>query len=370
MNQINGKLQRARVTLLFDYTQNIYHASKIYAGLAELAAHEEITFLTQRPEPGLVDDYTVVLKIDQAGRQSALIAVDLRDASNIVTTSALERCDTYFKRSYYSPDLRGLPAHLRQKVLPFGLNYACSTATSRFRLSRILASENLTKAIASPREWIRRLPQHASELRNFYSLPDVREFEQSPEVELEPRLLYQTRVWPPETSADNLPELNEERVSLLRRLRAAFSDRFIGGLVPTKFARQMYPDLLTENPTRRRLYTALSKKYVIGIYTRGVHHSLAFKLPEYIAAAQCIVSEPIRNELPQPLVPGRHLLEFHTHQECIDHCNYLLDNREAATQMRRHNHDYYSQEVAPANHLRKFLAIAIQGRCLPSSTVF
>ena len=99
---------------------------------------------------------------------------------------------------------------------------------------------------------------------------------------------------------------------------------------------------------------------MIGIYTRGLHHSLAFKLGEYLASSKCIVTEPLRNELPSPLVPGKNYLEFSTPQECMQRCEQLLDDHDLANQMRRNNWEYYQREVRPDRHVLRCLERAFQ----------
>ena len=76
--------------------------------------------------------------------------------------------------------------------------------------------------------------------------------------------------------------------------------------------------------------------------------STAFKLPEYLAASQCIVAEPPRNELAAPLEPGRHFLPFHTPDDCVAACQKLLADPHTAAAIRAANFEYYRGEVEPA----------------------
>ena len=168
-------------------------------------------------------------------------------------------------------------------------------------------------------------------------------------------ILFQTRVWEPEQTSENLEQVNDERAVLVRLLRKTFGPRFRGGLVPTPFARQRYPDVLLEEAYRRTDFIRMVKRNLIGVYTRGLHNSLAFKLPEYLAASMCIVSDPMLNQLPEPLVAGEHFLEFHDPDQCLAQCERLLSRPDEAREMRRRNHDYYEQWVAPAQHLQRCL---------------
>ena len=142
---------------------------------------------------------------------------------------------------------------------------------------------------------------------------------------------------------------------MVRALKREFSDRFIGGLAATDYANERYPDDLTPHSSKNRDYVRLKRRCLIGIYTRGLEHSLAFKLSETFAASQCLVSVPLRYGLPAPLEIGRHYLEFETIDGCIAACHRLLKDLDAAQSMRRANHDYYTREIAPAAHIQRVL---------------
>jgi hypothetical protein len=141
--------------------------------------------------------------------------------------------------------------------------------------------------------------------------------------------------------------VNAERVAMVRALKARFGDRFIGGLVPTPFAKEKYVDDLTPHSSKYAEYLRIKKRCLISVYTRGVEHSLAFKLGETFAASQCLVSVPLRYRLPVPIETGRHYLEYEGVDACIAACERLLADPVLAQSMRRANHDYYQREIEP-----------------------
>ncbi len=51
-------------------------------------------------------------------------------------------------------------------------------------------------------------------LRQFLVQPDYRLFEQPPDAAVEPLVLFQTRVWEPEESSEDLQRINEERPAI------------------------------------------------------------------------------------------------------------------------------------------------------------
>lgn len=348
------------VALSISRRQNIYHASALYAGLDLLHRRRAISLTFRRRPPGtrFVEDQGVVslavTREDVSG--SSDVAIDLFDQSDRFMPSVLERCDVYFKRSYHEPDLSAVAPELRAKIRPFGLNFAARTKGS-------------TKLVLA-RTGADRLLDGATGVRSLYtylSLPFLSELERRPASPVEPTIVFQTRVWrEEETGPGEHHELNSRRVELVRALRAAFGDRFHGGLVPTSYAASMYPDALTPFSSRRRQYVAMSAKNLIGVYTRGLHRSTAFKLAEYLAASQCIVSEVPRNELPVPLQPGVHFLPFDTPGQCVDACRRLLADSSLAAHMRAENYDYYWREVEPAAHMLNVIEVSLRSLEAPA----
>ena len=162
-------------------------------------------------------------------------------------------------------------------------------------------------------------------------------------------VLLQTRVWEQsDVSEEDVAEVNEGRATLVRSLRKAFGDRFLGGIVPTPYAKQNFPDVITPFSSRRSEYIAMSRSAPIAIYCRGLHHSTAFKLGEYLAGAKAIVIEPLGQELREPLKDGVNCLPFHSAEECVEHCGKLLNDKEAMAAMRRANQQYYRAQIEPA----------------------
>ncbi len=357
---------RYRVRLAVDDDQDIYHASKLYVGLCALAEREWVDLsVTARLRRGRrlvpVAHLVPCLEVRPAhGGDTRLIAFDLYDRSDRFAWALLDLCDVYFKRNYFEPDLSRLPAPVRCKVRPFGLNYPClSPAVLTRVLPRALfeLGGRLLREPAAMRSW---LSQKRRQLKSFLTLPDFRQFERPSDVPAEPVVTFQPRVWAPEeTEEEDLPRLNEQRVEIVRALRTSLGPRFQGGLVPTAYARAMYPDAITDRPAFQRTYVRQTRQCLVAVYTRGLHHSTAFKLPECLAGSLCLVSEPVRNTNPAPLVEGTHYLGFETPAECVAQCRRLLEDPARAAAMRAANSRYYRDEVEPPRHLWNCLERAL-----------
>jgi hypothetical protein len=331
----------------------------IYTALLRLQHRRSLRLSLVRRGLPLSDPLIVSLEVER-DRTVRRVAIDLYDRSDVFNQEILQQCDVYFKRSYYPPDLRLIPETLRNRVLPFGLNYAVRGYSVTPRLLWAIGPNRPWRLLRQQLSRTSKDDDDLSSLKQFLRLPRARDYELAPDVPAEPVVLFQTRVWEAQdVYPDNLDEVNEGRVALVRALRRAFGDRFCGGLVPTAYARRHYPDALTIQKTQRGAYIAMSKKALIGVYSRGLHHSIAFKLPEYLASSKAIVADGFRNELPVPLRDGTHYLGFHDPAECVEQCRRLLTDFDRAAAMRRATHQYYREEVEPGAHLENCLRRAL-----------
>lgn len=326
---------------------DLIHTSLVLTGFCALAGRGDVDLRYHRPTGA--DDWLtgdpVVVCFDIEGPQPLRVAIDLRDGEGI-SQPIIDRVQWYFKRSFHRPELDRLPPALAAKMRPFGLNYPCRSTASTLRL---LAAIGLPLALGGRRS--------LSRFRPYLSTPSSAAYEQGPDVAVEPRVMFQTRLWTAaEVSPDEMDSINNDRVMMVRALREAFGDRFVGGLLPTRFALERYPNEVTPHTSKVVAYLALKKRCLIQVYTRGLEHSLAFKLGETFAASLCLVSVPLRYELPLPIEEGLHRMTFETLEACIDACRQLLEDPVRARAMRQANHEYYVREVEPAAHIARVLA--------------
>jgi hypothetical protein len=336
-----------RVTVFLSPDHDLYHTTLLLSGLCAL--HDRGTIdLTYRQPRGPnhslgADPIVVCLDVEKRGRTR--MAVDLRDGEGLAQP-LLERVDRYFKRAFFPPELERLPPALANKIVPFGLNFGLRNRSSTLRLLRALGWTLASRGGAGLRK-----------LRQFVWTPGPMAFEQSPDVPVELKVSFQTRLWTKaEVGGDDVDALNDGRVAMVRALKKALGERFVGGLMPTPLALAQYPADVSPHSAKYAEYLAQKKRCLISVYTRGVEHSLAFKLGETLAASQCLVSVPLRYGLPEPLVAGTHYLPFETPDQCIAACERLLQSPTLAEAMRSVNHAYYVAEVEPAAHVAKVLA--------------
>lgn len=338
---------RFEVTAHIDRATSVQETSKIFEGLVSLQKQGRISLRIQSHRQREYYPRVVRLALLQ-GTTARDVAIDLSDQRSLVNLPDLERADVYFKRSFWPEDLAGISTNLRSKIRPFGLN----NPTAGFSTAARVLLARLQSGVGG-----RHLAQDA---RHLLALPAPAAFECPPEVRAEPCIFFQTRVWDPPNEDPLTIAINEERAALVVSLRRAFGRRFVGGIIPSPYALKHYPETITTLDFSMRSYAQLLKKPLVAIYSRGLHHSVAFKMAEYLAASRAIVGHRPQVTLPCQLVEGANYLGFNDPEGCIAKCETLLCNTQAGEAMRKENWDYYRREVEPAAQMLRTLERAFE----------
>jgi hypothetical protein len=298
---------------------NVYHCGYLISAAAAAGAEFQLDAEVSPLTP----------LFDAAG---ITVAVDCYDSPIYYEQATLERCSVYLKRSYVA---ESVPAGFAGKVRPYGLNYSCRTFRSIAVVARLMA--------------IRRMKPEG--LRPYLQSPSPEDFESAPGGKPDERILYNTRLWPQDQAGpnDDAEAINGFRIGLTRQLRKAFGERFVGGIIPSSEAYECYPglknepELVVNTPYRRTAYARFAKGPAIGIYTRGLHGSNAFKEAEYLASSKCIIGESLAHQVPEPLG------ECHRVRNDVDgivaECDRMLTHPKQLDEIRRLSWHYYQQYI-------------------------
>ena len=322
-----------------DEESEVQATAKIFAGLVSLERAGALRLRLRAARGG--GGRTVRLDLHRGG-ETRRIAIDLADQARLIDRAAFDAADAYFKRSF---EPAALTPEVAARVRPFGLLNPVATPGTRRRL-------------ASARLRLGASRRRIGELRHLAVLPSASAFERPPQAPAEPAILYQVRLWDPKPGRPDLDACLEQRVSLVRNLRAAFGRRFLGGLMPTPLARERFPELLTPLPSGMRAWPELVTRPLVAVSSEGLHGSIGYKLGEYLGASLAIVADRLPATLPEPLVEGAHYLAYRTPDECVARCERLLSDPASAGEMRERNWTYYRSQVEPAAQMRRVIEAA------------
>ena len=342
---------------------NIGHLQQLYAGLATLHKNGVIQ-LRQRLEKAPTSDPDAPPHLRGSVFAHCSVIVngvchvyfDMHDSWEI-NESALHRHHLYFKRSFYPQRFRSRP-DLLAKLRPYGMNYeVLADGLDRFALRRSALSSGW-------REFVRSAVRACGWASLLRFDPAVSKLEADVPESSVNGILFMARAWDPSADADLDPELepgdidseraldrdaiNDMRAECIRALRRAFGTHFVGGLAPTRYATQKYPDVvLPAGMNRKSHYLGLLRRSAIGIATAGLQGSLGWKIGEYVAFSRAIVSERIDVALPGVFEAGRNYLPFSTPQECVERVHKLFVDVQARNAMMLANRTYYLDYLHP-----------------------
>ena len=356
---------------------NPQRVSQIYAGLSDLNLKGKAQILWLKRRPAELKDVSTfnpnVLFIeieDPIIKDNYIICFDVADQFIINAHERLRICDIYIKRSYYQPYINTLEKDLGKKIIPYGLHYSCRLKKEKGKILRCLIylkSLNKFSKKSLSKECIKTF------ISRSYLAED---YEVMPYLNVENKILFQSRLWADKfknrqkisgMTFETVHEIDETRIQTVKALKKAFGKRFLGGLIPTGYAINKYPDCVSNLKTSKRGFLALVRECMIAVTTSGLHGSTGWKLPEYIAASRCIVTEQILYELPVELEKNRNILIFKTPEQCVQACDKLLSDRVLSERMRVKNYQYYKDNVHPGALIENCLIAARERYALNNS---
>jgi hypothetical protein len=264
----------------------------------------------------------------------------------------LTSCEYLFKRSF-DPEINKLFLE-KGKVQPLCLYYKTTLAgceTHKYN-SALGLKDNIIKLL-------RRIPLKNNE-KSFSSL-DYRNFECSPKLTKETKILFLARMWEPNIVHEN-PDMqyhadvkneerhiiNEMRAELITKCKSEFGNNFNGGVTASDYSQNNYKNIIVDSKlTNKFNYMDAVKNSDICISNMGLHRSNGGKLPEYVVASKAIVSEKLHYQAPGNFVNGKNYLEYQTVDECIESITFLIENPKKRYQMMLDNFKYYHDYLRP-----------------------
>ena len=330
---------------------NSSHLSQVYTGFALLNQAREI-LLSQQCETQTNFIPTKPAHLMDARRSHLRVIVndnlrlyyDCHD-SHEIDEQAAQNVNYYFKRGYRPA---AIAEQFKSKVFPLGLNYAVYTAEFDVFEQERQAAFATTKT------------------QQQMFLPTVENTRSAPDHLIEPKALFITRVWEPFHDRDRASareRMNEMRVKCIERLRQEFGNRFLGGLLHTRYAIANYKQaLLTEDGiSAKENYFKLLRLFPIGITTTGLHGSTGWKMGEYVAFSRAIVSEKLHHQVPGDFGPDSHYLEFQTVDQCVEQVGRLFSDAALRSRLMKNNFGYYHRYLRPDVMIKRTLNIALGG---------
>lgn len=327
---------------------NAEHCQQIYTGISDLASQGDLD-LEVEVSPNFSSNICGIPLVSCIFDESINIVFDLSDGKKIINKSFLNDADVYYKRSYdkayHSTIEHG------NKIYPLGLNYLVYSKAS-FWKERFFATKSVKEKLKILFRYNKFISKQLNIQDSLYAC-ETRNFEAIPYISSNPKVLFLARAWKPEnveTEDKKLQrkKMNDQRAEIIRTLRDALGDSFIGGFLKEPYAEEMYSDCTVEkNITNKNNYLEIMKSCDICIATKGLDDSIGWKFSEYVSSSKAIVTEPLMFEVPGDFKEGQNYLSFSTSSECVHQVEKLLKNKLMRLDMMQNNYKYYYTNVEP-----------------------
>lgn len=337
--------------------------SQVYAGLYELSdtGSVDVTISPRVVHRDLVDATSLALEVtDHDSARTLRILIDLDDTKRFAFPHLIDQFDVIAKRSFFRPEIEKLPRAQQRKIIPYGINFNCGSPS--IPVGRLFLNHHLLRlrlGLLKSKQSQRFLFQHQLRFLFFLANNDLSlneaDFINSPDSPTRHDIFFVTRMF---GTQQGLTEFSQRRIELMQALRKTFGPRFHGGIVRTRLSERFCPkELLRPKMSRRKFAETLGASNVV-VSTLGVGGSNPWKLGEFIAAARCIVSEPLVFELPIPLEERKHICSFTSTDHCLETCDALLSNDSLVNDMKHHAESYFLNHVTASRLILSLLTRA------------
>jgi glycosyltransferase involved in cell wall biosynthesis len=151
--------------------------------------------------------------------------------------------------------------------------------------------------------------------------------------------------------SDEYNRLNETT----NKIRADFMDiclsmpeiNFEGGFVPSQLGNENFKHLHLKKELSQTEYIHKLRKSIFAFNTPAVWNCHGWKLGEYLCMGKAIISTPLSNDLPFPLIHGESIHIINNQQELIEAIRLLNENEGYRMKLEKNARDYYEKYVSP-----------------------
>lgn len=354
------------------------HLSQIFVGFKLLEDEGILRINSIKFDEELKNKYLFSAVIEVCINDSIMMVFDESDGYQSIHKlelfdKSIKDVDFYFKRSY-DPEVHKKHKY-GYKVKPLGLNYHITCKDNPFYK---FYSEN--KGIKKIKDYI----EYKKSMKYYYSKINYTEFESEKHYESY-NVIFFARLWDSNTLSienieksypylnkseiekiyikwkDDLENVTSQRINLVRALKKELGEKFIGGLEDNKISRELAPELIvSKNYTDKFKFMNIIKSNNICISSVGLHGSIGWKFAEYVAAGKCIVTDPLKYELPGEFQEGKNYECYNNIAECVEKVKYLLDNTNKIYDIESANIEYYKKNLRPDKLVLNAIQIAIK----------
>ena len=336
--------------IIIDPNHKIVYSSFYIKGLMDVFGERNIAYsskyffeLKGKTESNSFDHYFAFVLIDFKRNTLKKIVVDYRDKQSI-KKNAYKWCDVYAKINY---SLSSTPEAFRSKIISIPPSFGIQI----YGLSKTIfyGIVNLCKSFSRLNTSIRLF---LANYKGQFLRPDLAQYK--PQNSDNYYLFFISSIWQHENCITNT---NVERSSFIRECKNNQSIKFEGGLfaLPSNPQYNLYSDIVFSKRYSYLEYIKNTHKSIFVFNTPSVHECHGWKLGEFLAMGKAIISYPILNDLPEPLVHGQNIHIVSNESELKSAIRTLVEDKVYRTKLENGAKAYYEKYCSPTSVIKRIL---------------
>ena len=336
--------------VIIDPNHNILYSSFYIKGLMDMFNKKNIAYsseyffkLNKKKESNSFDHYFAFVLLDSQDNIFKKIVIDYRDKRSI-NKSAYNWCDVYAKINYLSSST---PEEFKIKIISIPPSFGIQIYGVRKSIyySIINLFKSFSRLSTSIRSFL------ASYKRQFFRSCLI---SYKPQHANENYVFFISTLWNHDYCVKNT---NLQRASFIGECKKNSSITFEGGFFSLSSNPQysLYKDIIFTKRYDNCEYIKKTKKSLFVFNTPTVHECHGWKLGEYLALGKAIISYPILNNLPVPLVHGQNIHIVDNENELKQAIWTLIHDNDYRIKLENGAKTYYKSYCSPVTVIRMIL---------------
>lgn len=167
-------------------------------------------------------------------------------------------------------------------------------------------------------------------------------------------VFFLSTLWYNDAYNKNDEGVNKRRADFIRAVKNNSYITFEGGLLAGKLSsNELFKDVITYNGVSMKDWIEKTKKSSFVFNTPAFWNCHGWKLGEYLALGKCIISTPLSNDLPEPLVHGENIHFVDSYDSMCEAIDYIQKNPEYKHKLEQGARDYWNKYGTPLQSLRR-----------------
>lgn len=167
-------------------------------------------------------------------------------------------------------------------------------------------------------------------------------------------IFFLSTLWYDNKDNNNNRGVNLRRAHFIRACKALQEVDFEGGLLAdASSTKEEFQDVLAANSVQFDKWLQKTKSSTLVFNTPAFWDCHGWKLGEYLALGKCIISTPLSNDLPAPLLHGEHIHFVDNNQDAmLEAIHYIISHPEYRIKLENGARRYWSEYGTPIQALR------------------